>query len=159
MEICASQAEKKLLRVIRYVARPVGAEFQDLPQNSPPKTLRICGWIKRFLINCSKVKPDRVGGSLTIEELGKRKEIKNFRPINFSLLCNSTMTALWNAGEELMGCTQYTYPTIICLRPNLFLATLHGGASLTMAKVPHWVPRLRSLTKKARKSCWVCKRF
>ena len=39
--------------------------------------------------------------------------------------------------------------------------TLHGGVSLTMAKVKekYWVPRLRQLTKRVIKSCNGCKRF
>ena len=41
------------------------------------------------------------------------------------------------------------------------LATLHGGVSLTMAKVrdQHWIPRLRRLVKKVIKQCYGCKRF
>lgn len=39
--------------------------------------------------------------------------------------------------------------------------TLHGGVGLTMAKVRtrYWIPKLRQLVKKVRKSCHGCKRF
>ena len=41
------------------------------------------------------------------------------------------------------------------------LATLHGGVTLTMARVQetYWIPRLRKLIKKVRGNCWGCKRF
>ena len=41
------------------------------------------------------------------------------------------------------------------------IRTLHGGVSLTMAEVrrEYWIPSLRSLTKKVRKTCYGCKRF
>ena len=41
------------------------------------------------------------------------------------------------------------------------LRTLHGGMSLTMAKIRenHWIPRLRHLVKKTVKACYGCKRF
>ena len=40
-------------------------------------------------------------------------------------------------------------------------AALHGGVSLTMAKVreTHWVPRLHQLFKPLIKHCYGCKRF
>ena len=40
-------------------------------------------------------------------------------------------------------------------------AFLHGGVSLTMAKVreTHWVPRLRQLVKRLIKRCYGSKRF
>ena len=39
--------------------------------------------------------------------------------------------------------------------------TLHGGVGLTMARVcaRYWIPKLRQLTKKVRKSCHGCKKF
>ncbi len=41
------------------------------------------------------------------------------------------------------------------------LQTLHGGVSLTMAKIREefWIPKLRSIVKKVRKRCHGCKRF
>ena len=40
------------------------------------------------------------------------------------------------------------------------LQTLHGGVALTMTHVRnnHWVPRLRHLTRRVRRSFWGCKR-
>ena len=39
--------------------------------------------------------------------------------------------------------------------------TLHGGVGLTMARVyaRYWIPKLRQLMKKVRKSCHGCKKF
>ena len=39
--------------------------------------------------------------------------------------------------------------------------TMHGGVGLTMARVRarYWIPKLRQLTKKVRKSCHGCKKF
>ena len=39
--------------------------------------------------------------------------------------------------------------------------SLHGGLTLTMAKIREkfWIPRLCKLTKRVLKSCWGCKRF
>ena len=44
---------------------------------------------------------------------------------------------------------------------NAHEQTLHGGVGLTMADVrrKYWIPRLRSLTKRAIKQCYGCKRF
>ena len=41
------------------------------------------------------------------------------------------------------------------------LATIHGGVTLTMAKLrdTYCVPRLRKLAKKVRRNCLGCKRF
>ena len=51
------------------------------------------------------------------------------------------------------------YTEKVVRQAHLFI--LHGGVSLTMAKIreTHWIPCLRSLVKRVRKSCWGCRRL
>ena len=70
---------------------------------------------------------------------------------------------------ECRGCIQGNYPIYLPdgalfskkLVIHAHLQTLHGGVSLTMAKIreKYWVPRLRRLTKRVINECRGCKRF
>ena len=70
---------------------------------------------------------------------------------------------------ECRGRIQGEYPTYLPdthqfthkVVEEAHLVTLHGGVGLTMTKVRsrYWVPRLRRLVRKVRKSCHGCKRF
>ena len=174
----ASQAEAKLTREVLSVARPIRDEFHDLlEENSLWRTLRICAWVNRFQTNCRKPKSRRNGGPLTTEELEQQKlwwtrkvqneaaETKRFQADKIQLNLRPNGQGIMECRGRIVG----VYP-IYLPDDHLFTAkfvqqahsvTLHGGVTLTMAKVreTHWIPRLRSLVKKVRRSCWGCKRF
>ena len=69
-----SQAEAKVTREIIAVAHVVTDEFDALLEMFALwKTLRICGWISRFVNNSWKPNKERTKGPLTTEEIEQRK--------------------------------------------------------------------------------------
>lgn len=44
---------------------------------------------------------------------------------------------------------------------EVHILTIHGGVTLTMAKISseYWFPRLQQLVKKTNKKCYGCKKF
>ena len=139
------------------------------------RTLRVCAWMMRFIRNARTSKPNRAGGPLTTEEIEEQKHlwllrvqtpgVKDMEKDRLRLNLQKNQDGVLECRGRLQG----IYPTYVPdstvfaekLVQHAHLATLHGGVSLTMAKVreQHWIPRLRRLVKKVIKQCYGCKRF
>ena len=63
--------------------------------------------------------------------------------------------------KEAIQFTCLQMPRCQKLTQDARIMTLHGGVGLTMAFIRHevWIPWLRSLTERAIKSCFGCKKF
>ena len=170
-----SQTEAKLVQKVLGVAANEKNEIEEvLHKFQLQKAVRICAWMRRFAHNSLRSRgTPRVLGPLTTEETNsqrlfwekqaqKKCDIErdrvalNLQPNQDGLL-------------ECRGRIQGQYPVYIPETSMLGLRvveeahqeTLHGGVGLTMAKVRthYWIPKLRQLVKKVRKSCHGCKRF
>ena len=173
-----SRAEAKVTKEILSLALPKKDAFSELLEKGNLwKTLRVCAWITRFLVNCKKPNSRRTNGPLTTDEI-KRQEAwwtnctqieaqnsKNFPADELQLNLQPNNSGILECRGRIIDAypiflpddSLFTYKFV----QQVHLTTLHGGVTLTMAKVrdTHWVPRLRRLTKKVIKSCWGCKRF
>ena len=175
-----SSAEAKEQKEVLAMALPKKDEFTELMEkHNLTKTLRICAWLTRVYFNCRSPKTSRVKGPLCTDKI-KNQEVwwtkraqtkatcsKNFQADKLQLNLQPDASGILECRGRIVG----TYP-IYLPDDNLFthkfvqqahLATLHGGVTVTMAKVRgthvHWIPRLRGLVKKVIRNCWGCKRF
>ena len=139
------------------------------------RTLRVCAWMMRFIRNARTSKSNRAGGPLTTEEIEEQKHlwllrvqtpgVKDMEKDRLRLNLQKNQDGVLECRGRLQGIYPIYVPdsTIFAekLVQHAHLATLHGGVSLTMAKVreQHWIPRLRRLVKKVIKQCYGCKRF
>ena len=173
-----SRAEAKVTKEILSLALPKKDAFSELlEKHNLWKTLRVCAWITRFLANCKKPNSRRTNGPLTTDEI-KRQEAwwtnrtqiearnsKNFPADELQLNLQPNKSGILECRGQIIGVYPIYLPddSLFTFKfvQQVHLTTLHGGVTLTMAKVKdtHWVPRLRRLTKKVIKSCWGCKRF
>ena len=173
-----SRAEAKVTKEILSLALPKKDAFSELlEKHNLWKTLRVCAWITRFLANCKKPNSRRTNGPLTTDEI-KRQEAwwtnrtqiearnsKNFPADELQLNLQPNKSGILECRGRIIGAYPIYLPddSLFTFKfvQQVHLTTLHGGVTLTMAKVrdTHWVPRLRRLTKKVIKSCWGCKRF
>ena len=141
------------------------------------RALRVGAWIVRFLRNMRVKREKRDGGPLTTEEIERQrmfwikraqqqaKATQNYEKDSLQLNVQTNQDGV----QECRGRIQGSYPIYLDdttpytrkLVERSHLDTLHGGVTLTMAKVRerYWVPRLRKLTKQVIKSCAGCKRF
>ena len=139
------------------------------------KAVRIMAWIHRFINNC-RTKKKNYGSLVTeethaqlmvlikeVQEDAEKSEVFESHLKFLNLMKNP------NGIYECRGRIQGEYPVYLPPKCTLsqkivesaHLKTLHGGVSLTMAKVREefWIPKLRSLVKQVIKSCYGCKRF
>ena len=137
------------------------------------KTLRILSWINRFLSNWRKT---RVSGPLTAEKvlvqrkfLIKREQNLYSNTKNFEISRQQLNLKMNQEGiYECHGRIQGDYPVFIPHKSVLaeklveeaHLQTIHGGVTLTMARIrdQYWIPTLRQLVKRIIKRCYGCKR-
>ena len=125
--------------------------------------LRVGAWVQRFINNTRNSEHKRKTGALTTEEINYQKllwekktqkkcaGLEQFEDDKLKL--NLQMNH--DGALECRGRIQGDYPVNLPdsemytekLVQHAHEATLHGGVSLTMAKVreTHWVPRLRQL--------------
>ena len=125
--------------------------------------LRVGAWVQRFINNTRNSEHKRKTGALTTEEINYQKllwekktqkkcaGLEQFEDDKLKL--NLQMNH--DGALECRGRIQGDYPVYLPdnemytekLVQHAHEATLHGGVSLTMAKVreTHWVPRLRQL--------------
>jgi hypothetical protein len=153
-------------------------QFEELLNKfALPKVLRICAWINRFVKNCKVSCENRETGPLTSGEIedselwwikrtqNEAKEDPEFEDIRQRL--NVQLNE--NGVLECRGRIEGDYPVYLP-RDSIFakkvverehLITLHGGVAMTIAKVRErfWIPKLRRLVKRVRKSCYGCVRF
>ena len=138
------------------------------------KAVRICAWMRRFAHNSLRSRgTPRIKGPLTAEETNRQRlfwEKQAQRSCDIER--DRVALNLQPNQEGLLECRgriQGEYPvyipetSILGLRPveEAHKETMHGGVGLTMARVRarYWIPKLRQLTKKVRKSCHGCKKF
>ena len=136
----------------------------------------MCAWIGRFIHN-SRTRSNRNKGPLTTEEISKQRILwlkrvqdsfktdERFEEHRLQLNLQPNENGLL----ECRGRIQGVYPIYVPeshqfarkLVEEAHDRTLHGGVSLTMAKIRerYWVPRLRRLARKVVKACNGCKRF
>ena len=141
------------------------------------EALRVGAWVQRFINNTRNSEHKRKTGALTTEEINYQKllwekktqkkcaGLEQFEDDKLKL--NLQMNH--DGALECRGRIQGDYPVYLPdsemytekVVQHAHEATLHGGVSLTMAKVreTHWVPRLRQLVKRLIKRCYGCKRF
>ena len=174
----ASNAEAKTTREVLAVAIPRNDTFDELlNKHELWKVLRICSWIRRFFHNCRMPIKERNSGPLKSVEVERQKmwwikRVQRDAQANQGFNEDRLRLNLQPNKENILECRgriQGEYPTYLPddhqytkkLVHQAHLATLHGGVALTMARVRerYWVPRLRRLVKKVRRSCWGCKRF
>lgn len=173
-----SQAEAKVIRDVFAVAQ-AKTDILDalLIKFNLWKTLRVCAWVTRFIHNLRSEKTRRSKGPLTTEEIEmqrhlwlKRTQVKFKRDERFE--DHRVQLNLQENADGLLECRgriQGDYPIYLPeshpfaekMVADAHIRTLHGGVSLTMAKIRerYWVPRLRRLAKRVVKACNGCKRF
>lgn len=170
-----SNVEAKAIKQVFAVAVDEESEIDKVLQKFPlQKAVRVCAWIRRFSHNSLRSRgTKRIEGPLTTDETERQRLFWTKQAQeNCDLDADRVALNLQPGNDELLECRgriQGEYP-IYLPDTHLFsrrvveeahLITLHGGVGLTMAEVRsrYWVPRLRRLVKKIRKSCHGCKRF
>ena len=180
-EIVTSPSEESLaetipVREIFNVAVPQPDTFDQLLKKwSLWKTLRICAWISRFPRNAGK-QCVSIKGPLLTEEIKEREtwwinrvQTRNQDSLEFKEDRARLNLKLTGGILTCHGRIQGDFPIYLPdndlytekLVEHSHIETLHGGVSLTMAKVReiYWIPRLRRLAKRIIKRCFGCKRF
>ena len=173
-----SKAETKMTKeVINAAVERVDDQFDDLlKKHNLWKVLRIGAWINRFLLNCKAKPRDRQLGPLRASEIKivKKwwiKRVQNEAKNQPVFAKESLELNLQVNDEHILECRgriQGVYPVYLPdnhtftekVVEDSHLQTLHGGVTLTMTHVrnSYWIPRLRRLVKRIRKSCFGCKR-
>ena len=170
-----SQVEAKLVRKVLAVAADEENEVENVLRKFLfQKAVRVCAWMRRFAHNALRSRGGtRIEGPLATQETNQLRlhwerqaqkscEIEKDRvALNLQLNQEGLL--------ECRGRLQGDYPVYLP-DSSLFsqrvveeahLQTLHRGVGLTMAKVRsrYWIPKLRKLVKKVRRSCHGCKSF
>lgn len=172
------QAESKVVRELFAGAMVTEDEFDILlDKSSLWRTLRVGAWVSRFGRNAGLAKDQRTKGPLTTAEIDVQKvfwenraqesgkETDQFMEDRLQLNLQVNTEGLLECRGRIQGefpiYIPDSHPYAAKLVEDAHLRTLHGGVSLTMTKVRqrHWIPRLRRLAKKIRKSCHGCRRF
>ena len=156
-----SESESKMLRETFALAITQETNVNDiLEKHSFWKSIRITGWVDRFIFNCKTTKLKRKKGPLKSNELQDgidawirrdQTRYKNFKSFeNDRLYLNLQPDD--NGILRCRGRIQGEYP--VYLSPDSLLSgkivmharlkTLHGGVGLTMSAVREnfWIPRL-----------------
>ena len=171
-----SQAEAKLVReVLAAAVQPAQVTTERavlIEKYSLKKALRIMCWVRRFIHNTRSPMQRRLG---LIQYEAMEEEEKEFvreaqaadpptsREADLNLTRNSD--GLLECRGRIVGHYPIYIPRSSPLAERVagraHSLTLHGGVSLTMAKVrtQYWIPRLRSLVKQVRGKCMGCRRF
>ena len=170
-----SQTEAKLVQKVLRVAVNEKNEIEEvLHKFQLQKAVRICAWMRRFAHKSLRTRgAPRAQGLLTTEETNSQRlfwEKQAQRSCDIER--DRVALNLQPNQDELLECQgriQGEYPVYIPETSMLGLRlveeahqeTLHRGVGLTMARVRtrYWIPKLRQLVKKVRKSCHGCKRF
>ena len=170
-----SEIERK--RVKEILAMTVSSEtiYDKLFVKYPMlKVLRILSWIKRFLTDCKK---QQVRGPLTSSEIENQIEfIIKEEQHRYSKCAKSELSeqqlnlklseeGLYKFYGSIHGEYLIFVPKESNLAEKLFeeahIHTIHGGVTLTMAKVrsKYSVPTLRQLVKRVLRLFYGCKNF
>ncbi|XP_068692648.1 uncharacterized protein [Montipora foliosa] len=169
-----SQAEEKVIGEVLAVAQVQEDNLDTLlGKFTLWRTLRVCAWIGRFIHNARSILSNRNKGPLTTEEISKQrifwlkrvqetfKTDERFEEHRLQLNLQPNENGLLECRGRIQGVTPESLQFGRKLVEEAHVSTLHGGVSLTMAKVreQYWVPRLRRLPRKVVKPCNGCKRF
>lgn len=137
----------------------------------------MCAWVNRFLCNSRSQRPNRVTSPLTTTEIRKRRDwwIKRaqqqetnspqFQNDRVPLNLQENKDGILECRGRIVGHYPVFLPDAAPFPEGIVqeahIDTLLGGVTLTMAKLreTYWIPRLRKLVKRVRKSCWGSKRF
>ena len=152
--------------------------FSDLLEKFPlRKVLRICAWISRFHENCRATQRERQYGPLTTADIRVRElwwirktqieaaESPEFDKTKVHLNIQPNLDGILECRGRIDGEYPAFLPSASIFTRKVVerahLSTLHGGVSMTMAKVRerYWVPKLRRLVKHVRSKCYGCLRF
>ena len=172
-----STEERKVQRELFAAVVEVNNDFDRvLDKFGLRKAMRIGAWISRFTHN-SRNPSNKIQGPLTTNELAKQELfcIKRAQSQGMSenkFTGDKEQLNLQVNGEGVWVCHGRIQGELPIYLPDSSPVTaemvkrahetsIHGGVSLTMAKVREkfWVPRLRRLAKRIVKYCWGCKRF
>ena len=141
------------------------------------RVLRNRVWVQRFIYNSQRESGERQAGLIVNNEIENRRlwwirQAQHAAQINVNFQAGPLQLNLQLNDQDLLECRgriMGEYPIYLPddqpftakLVHLAHLTTLHVGVGLTMAKVRerYWVPRLRRLVKKIRKSCYGCKRW
>ena len=173
-----TRSEAKITREILKTAQAKQDVFDQLLDKHPlAKVLRIGAWTCHFVYNCKNQSRDREVGHIRTWEI-KQQQLWWIRRAQETAIGDSHFQAdqlqlnLQANDEQVLECRgrivgEYpiylpdSHPFTAQVVRQAHISTLHGGIPITMAKVRerYWVPRLRRLAKKIRRSCHGCKRF
>jgi hypothetical protein len=136
--------------------------------------LRIGAWVRRFILNCKRQPAERgrshqqSRGSTTtrmVDTTGPRRSQARYLADRERLNLQENNLGMLEYRGRIIGeypiYIQDFHPFASSLVREAHLSTLHGGVSITMAKIceHYWVPRLRRLVKNIRSYCNGCRRF
>ena len=173
-----SESEAKPCKVALNVGVETSNELDTMLEKFHfMKAMRVTAWLKRFADNCRREKSERKRGLLDTDEMQrainvwiKRTQIKVEGTEVF--LKEKEQLGLQKNEQGIYvfhGRIQGEYPVYLpsqelfseTIVVNAHRSTLCGGSGLTMAEVRQtcWIPRLRTIAKRVRKSCYACKRF
>ena len=175
-----SESEVKLINNLFAAAVEVKDEVDELLQKHTFwKSVRILGWITRFVNNCKAklAKTVKQSGPLTTTETEVQVELlvkkfterqietEQFKNEQLRLNLQRNVNGLFECRGRIQGLYPIYVPPGTLLSEKMIedahVQTLHGGVGLTMALIRqrYWIPRLRQSTKKVIASCHGCKRF
>ncbi len=172
----AQLEEKPIREIVSFVAERQYDEFDDLLlRKTYWSTIRITGWILRFVYNlrAAKNRARKRRGPLTTDEVTEAQNCWIRREQRY--VPHSLEQPGWflteDAATKILRC-QGRIPNYapVYLEDGLFVQKLiryvhekvmHLGIASTMAEIRRnwWIPRLRSLVKKHIRDCNVCKVF
>ena len=175
-----SNAEAKTSKQIFALAVESNDVMDELLlRSSLWRTLRVGGWVARFLRYSKSPRNQRIKGQLTTEEINKQrlfwekktqkqwKGSDQFQEDQLRLNLQPDRKEVLECRGRIQGNNPVYLPdsALYTLKfvQHAHEITLSGGVGLTMAKVreSHWIPRLRKLAivKRVIKQCYGCKRF
>ena len=148
--------------------------FEKLLEKSNfQRAIRVAAYVSRFLSNCRAGKKKRA--TLTVEEIERAKDdwIQRVQKRSQSSPVSQQHHKELNLKENDQGSLnvekgskvviQYIYQRMSFSNTSWWRRSISKPAKpgLTMAAVreKYWIPKLRSLVKRVRKTCWGCKRF
>ena len=170
----SNEEARKLKTVLAATMSIPNAVLKLLEKHSLWKFLRITTWIRRFIIN---LRGHKKSGPLTTDEIEQQMDhwVKStqeqhvndpdFNSDQERLNLRKNDAGVYECHGRITGEFPIYLPTKSLLAEKLItdahLQTLHGGVSLTMAKIREkwWIPRLRSIVKTLIQRCNGCMRF
>lgn len=174
----SSEGERKVQRELFAVGVEAHNCFDHvLEKFGLRKAMRICAWVLRFTHNSRHPSKLRISGPLTTDEIAQQElrmirhaqrqsaQSSRFADDKGRLNLQLNQDGVWKCHGRIQGELPTFLPDNSTFASEVVrhahLSTLHGGISLTMAKVRErfWVPRLRRLAKNVIRNCWGCKRF